>query len=66
MTKQTPHLVWAVHDLPHDIFRVLALRMPAGGLLAMAQNAVICMKALGKKHTSSNRKAVGATLAPSF
>lgn len=47
LTERVPHLIWASHRLPHDIFRVMPLPLPIGGMLALCSNAVIYMKEHG-------------------
>lgn len=47
LAERTPHLIWATHGLPHDVFRVVPLSLPVGGMLALSNNAVIYMKEHG-------------------
>lgn len=53
MTDRSPHLIWAAHHLPHDIFRVVPLLLPVGGMLALSGNAVIYMKEHGASFCQS-------------
>lgn len=47
LTEKTPHLVWATHNLPHDLFKLIALKPPVHGVLALSKNAAIYLKEHG-------------------
>jgi len=61
MATKTPHLVWAMHELPHDVFSILALKEPAGGVLALAKNAVVYIKDHGPSFYQMLNPAVTAS-----
>lgn len=47
LDSRETHLTWAIHDLPHDLFRIIPLLPPLGGMLALAKNAVLYLKEHG-------------------
>ncbi|CAK0794971.1 unnamed protein product [Prorocentrum cordatum] len=47
LAEKVAHVVWAIRGLPHDLFQVIPLQVPLGGLLALANNAVFYVKEHG-------------------
>lgn len=44
LAESTAQLIWAWRRMPHDVFRLVPLLPPLGGMLALCRNAVIYMK----------------------
>lgn len=59
LTEKAPHLIWAAHRLPHDVFRVLPLMAPVGGMLALSNNAVVYIKEHGPSFCQTLNAAAG-------
>lgn len=45
--ERAPRLIWAFQKLPHDMFQVVPLSLPLGGMLALCSNTAIYLKEHG-------------------